>query len=146
MSEVTGSGGSFDAALGALRRYLMEKGNLFDRGPSYEGDGKVLSSVKQTVQMYRELGYSKLMEFGNPPVYAVLARGHREIHIFQPRDPKVREWLENRAAPKNDPAMEAYLLERAGLRESDLPVDDTPRHFHVNEVDDVFIASTDDPD
>lgn len=146
MSEPTGSGGNFDAALGALRRYLMEKGNLFERGPSYEGDGKVLSSVRQTVRVYQDMGYTKLMEFGNPPVYAVLARGRREIHVFQPRDPKIRAWLENRAAPLNDPAMETYVLEKAGLRESDLPIDDTPRRFHINEVDDVFIASTDDPD
>lgn len=146
MSEAGKQTSSFDAAIKAARRYLMEKGNRFDRGPSYEGDGTVLSSVKQTARMYEGMGYTKLIEFGDPPVYAVLERGHREVHIFQPLDPKVREWLENDEATLSDPALRAYMLEKSGLGESDLPVADKPRHFHINEVDNVYIATTDDPD
>ena len=146
MSEASKQTSSFDAALKAVRRYLMEKGNRFDRGPSYEGDGKVLGSVRQTAQMYEGMGYTKLMEFGDPPAYAVLERGHREVHIFQPQDPKMREWLENHEATLSDPAVRAYMLEKSGLSESDLPIADKPRRFHINEVDDVFIATTDDPE
>lgn len=146
MSDNTSGSSNFDAALGALRLYLMEKVNVFDRGPSYEGNGKVLSSVKQTAEMYEGMGYTKLLELGSPPSYAILERGHREVHIFQLQDSRIREWLENKDTPLNDPAMQAYLLEKAGLRASDIPIDDTPRHFHINEVDGVFIASTDDPD
>jgi hypothetical protein len=146
MSEASQQTSGFDAALKAVRRYLMEKGNRFDRGPSYEGNGSVLGSVKQTVRMYEGMGYTKLVELGDPPAYAVLERGHREVHIFQPQDPKVREWLENDETTLSDPALRAYMLEKSGLRESDLPVADKPRHFHINEVDDVFIATTDEAD
>ena len=71
----------------ALRRHLLEKGNRFEYGPDYKGDGKVLANVRQTARMYEEMGYAKLVELGNPPVYAMLQRGHRELHIFQPQDP-----------------------------------------------------------
>lgn len=134
------------AAVAALRRYIMEKGNRFERGPAYEGDGKVLSSVKQTARLYEGMGYAKLLELGEPPVYAVLERGHREVHIFQPRDPKIRQWLENDEATLNDPAMRAYLLQKSGLSESDLQTADKLREFHINEVDDVFILTTEDAD
>ncbi|MEI2780997.1 MAG: hypothetical protein V9H25_06925 [Candidatus Competibacter sp.] len=116
MSETSKQTSSFDAAIKACRRYLMEKGNRFDRGPSYEGDGSVLGSVKQTVRMYEGMGYTKLMELGDPPIYAVLARGHREVHVFQPQDPKVREWLEHDETTLNDPALRAYMLEKSGLQ------------------------------
>lgn len=140
---------NFDIALRAVRRYLMEKGNYFDRGPAYEGNGKVLPSVGQAVRLYEGLGYTKLMEFGDPPVYAVLERGHREAHIFQIQDPRIREWLENDesgSASLKDPAMRAYMLEKSGLKESDLAVAANPRQYHINEVDGVFIATTDDMD
>ncbi len=146
VSETSKQTSGFDAAIKACRRYLMEKGNRFDRGPSYEGDGSVLGSVKQTVRMYEGMGYTKLMELGDPPIYAVLARGHREVHVFQPQDPKVRDWLENDETTLNDPALRAYMLEKSGLHEGDLPVADKPRHYHINEVDDVYIATTDDSD
>ena len=135
---------SISITLKAVCRYVMEKGNRLDRGPAYKGDGKVLSSVRQTAQWYEGMGYTKLLELGEPLVYAVLDRGHREVHIFQPpHDPTIRAWLENDKATLDDPAMRTYLLEKSGLDEFDLPVASKPRHFHVNEVDDVFIANTD---
>ncbi len=140
------SAGGFDAALKAVRQRLMEQGNRFDRGPAYEGDGKVLTGVKQTVRLYEGMGYVKLMELGHPPVYAVLERGHREVHVFEVRDPKIQAWLANDEAALNDPAMRAYLLQQSELSEKDLPVADKPRHFHINEVDNVFIATTEDSD
>jgi hypothetical protein len=94
--------------------------------------------------MYEGMGYVKLMEFGDPPVYAVLERGHREAHIFQPQDPKIQAWLADDAAALNDPAMRAYLLQQSGLDEKDLPVTAKLRHFHINEVDNVFIATAED--
>ena len=140
---------NLDIALRDVRRYLMEKGNYFDRGPAYEGNGKVLSGVRQAIHLYEGMGYTKLMEFGDPPVYGVLGRGHREVHIFQIQDPKIREWLENvesGSATLKDPAMRAYMLEKSGLKENDLAVAANPRQYHINEVDGVFIASTDDID
>ncbi len=133
-----------DGAIAALRRHMMEKGNRFEHGPAYEGDGKVLGSVKQTVRMYEGMGYAKLFEWGDPPAYAVLQRGHRELHIFQPRDPKIKQWLEDESVNLNDPAIRAYLLQKSGLSEADLPVAAKPRQYHINEVDDVFIVTTDD--
>lgn len=143
MGGISKQDDSFDNALKAVRRYLLEKGNRFDRGPSYEGNGEVLASVAQAVRIYETLGYKKLMEFGHPPTYAVLGRGHREVHIFQPKDPKIRDWLENDHATLNDPPIRAYFLEKSGLSESDLPTPRAPRHFHINEVDSVFIVTTD---
>ncbi|MFO1372299.1 MAG: hypothetical protein U1F42_07860 [Candidatus Competibacteraceae bacterium] len=137
---------SLNAAVAALRLHLLEKGNRFDRGPAYEGNGKVLSSVKQTVLLYEGMGYTTLMEWGDPPVYAVLERGHREAHIFQPQDPKIQQWLENGEATLDDPAMRAYMLQSSGLNEGDIPVASKPHRFHINEVDDVFILTTEDGD
>lgn len=144
MSEKNKPADGFDAALQAVRRYLLEQGNRFDRGPAYEGDGKVLDSVKQTVRMYEGMGYTKLMEFGDPPIYAVLERGRREVHVFQPQDPKIRAWLESDEAVLNDPAMRAYQLQQSGLNEKDLSIAAKPRRFHINEVDNVFIATAED--
>ncbi|MBZ4193328.1 MAG: hypothetical protein LAE24_03375 [Candidatus Contendobacter sp.] len=138
--------GGFDAALKAVRQHLLERGNRFDRGPAYEGDGKVLAGVKQAVRMYEGMGYIKLMEFGNPPIYAVLERGHREMHIFEVHDPKIQTWLASDQAALNDPAMRAYLLQQSGLSEKDVPAADKPRRFHINEVDHVFIVTTEDGD
>lgn len=143
MSEKTRSATSLDGAVAALRRHLLEKGNRFEHGPDYKGDGKVLASVKQTARMYEGMGYAKLIELGNPPVYAMLQRGHRELHIFQPQDPKVRQWLEDEQADPNDPAVRAYMLQKSGLSESDLAVAAKPRRYHINEVDEVFIVTTD---
>lgn len=143
MSEKTRSATSLDGVVAALRRHLLEKGNRFEHGPDYKGDGKVLASVKQTARMYEGMGYTKLIELGNPPVYAMLQRGHRELHIFQPQDPKVRQWLEDEQADPNDPAVRAYMLQKSGLSESDLAVAAKPRRYHINEVDEVFIVTTD---
>jgi len=136
----------FDEALKAVRRHIMEKGNRFERGPTFEAHGKVLSSVKQTADMYEGMGYAKLMEFGHPPVYAALERGHREIHIFQLQDPCIQEWIEKQEGALSDPVMRAYMLEKSGLTEKDLPMASKPRRYHINEVDDVFIVSTEDAD
>ncbi|HOW62151.1 MAG TPA: hypothetical protein PLJ20_06225 [Candidatus Contendobacter sp.] len=145
MSEKTGKPASgFGSAIAALRRHLLEKGNRFDYGPDYKGEGKVLASVRQTTRMYEGMGYTKLVELGNPPAYAMLQRGHREAHIFQPQDPQVRHWLQDETANPNDPAMRAYMLGQSGLSESDLEVAAKPRHYHINEVDEVFIVTSDD--
>jgi len=136
----------FDEALKAVHRHLMEKGNRFEHGPDFQGEGKVLSSVRQTTRMYEGLGYTKLVEFGDPPIYAALERGHREIHIFQLQDPCIREWVEHQEGALSDPALRAEMLAQSGLRESDLPVADRPRRYHINEVDGVFIASTEEAD
>jgi hypothetical protein len=132
-----------DATLKAVCRYAMAKGHHFDRGPAYQGDHKVLSSVGQTVRWYEGMGYTELLEFENPPVYAVLKRGHHEVHIFQSRDPIIRAWLENDEAALDDLALRAYLLQKSDLDEWELPVASKPRYFHLNEVDDVFIATVD---
>lgn len=144
MSNKTQSTADLTAAVRALHRHLMEKGNRFDRGPRYEGQNKALADVLHTVRMYEGIGYTKLMQLGNPPIYAALGRGHQEVHIFQPQDPKVREWLEDDKAEMNDPAMRAYLLQNAGLNENDLPVASRPQRFHITEVDGVFILASED--
>jgi len=147
MSEKsTNQSSNFNAVVAALRRHLLEKGNRFEHGPDYKGDGKVLASVKQAAQMYEGMGYAKLIELGEPPAYAMLQRGHRELHIFQPQDPQVRRWLEDEQANPNDPAIRAYMLQDSGLSESDLAVAAKPRRYHINEVDDVFILTTEDAD
>ncbi len=144
MSEKsTKPAGTLDDAVKALRAHLLEQGNRFERGPAYEGNGKVLASVKQAVSMYEDLGYAKLLELGNPPVYAFMQRGHREAHLFQPQDPQIRQWLEDGQANLNDPAIRAYQMQKSGLSESDVPITGKPHRFHINEVDDVFIATAD---
>lgn len=135
---------SIGATLKAACRYVMGTGNRFDRGPAYKSNGKkVLSNVGQTARWYEGMGYTRLMEFDDPPVYAVLKRGRHEVHIFQPPDPTLRAWLENDEAALDDPAMRAYVLQKSGLDEYDLPVASKPHYFHINEVDDVFIATAD---
>ncbi|RUQ36314.1 MAG: hypothetical protein EKK69_14195 [Candidatus Competibacteraceae bacterium] len=136
---------TLDAAVKALRLYLMEKGNSFDHGPAYEGHGKVLTGVAQAMHLYQGMGYTKLFALGEPPVYALLQRGHREAHLFEPQDPQIRQWLENDEVVKfDDPAMRAYMLQKSGLNEGDVPSAAKPRRFHVNEVDNVFVATADD--
>jgi hypothetical protein len=135
---------SLNGAITALRRYMMEKGNCFEHGPTFEGNGKVLAGVRQATRMYEGMGYVQLAEIGDPPVYALLQRGHRELHIFQPRDPQIKQWLEDKQVNLNDPAIRAYMLQQSGLRESDIPIADKPRCYHINAVDDVFIVTSDD--
>jgi len=133
-----------DGAAAALRRHLLEKGNRFEYGPDYKGAGQVLASVKQTVRMYEGMGYAKLVEWGDPPVYAMLQRGHREVHVFQPEDPQIRQWLADDQTDPNNPAIRAYMLQQSGLSEGDLAVAAKPRRYHINEVDEVFIVTADD--
>jgi len=142
--KTTLSKNSLDGAIVALRQHMMEKGNCFEHGPTYVGNGKVLSSIKQTVKLYEGMGYIKQFELGEPPVYAMLQRGHRELHVFQPRDPQIKQWLEDERVNLNDPAIRADLLRKSGLSESDLVTTEKPRCYHINEVDDVFIVTTDD--
>ncbi|MCB1825691.1 MAG: hypothetical protein KDJ54_14340 [Candidatus Competibacteraceae bacterium] len=137
---------TLDGAVKALRAHLLEQGNRFDRGPAYEGNGKVLASIKQAVRMYEGLGYTKLLEFGIPPVYALMQRGHREAHLFQPQDPQIRQWLEDERVNLNDPVIRDYQMRRFGLGDSDVSAAGKPHRFHINEVDDVFIATADDVD
>lgn len=144
MSDKTKQPVDLAAVIKALRGHLLEKGNRFDRGSRYESQAKALSDVAHTVRMYEGMGYSKFMQLGNPPVYAMLGRGHREVHIFQPQDPKIREWLEDDKAALDDPAMREYLLQISGFSESDLPVASKPQHFHISEVDGVFILTSED--
>ncbi|MBK8752237.1 MAG: hypothetical protein IPL99_11600 [Candidatus Competibacteraceae bacterium] len=43
--------------------------------------------MADTAKGYEARGYAKYMQVGDPPVYAMLGRGHEEVHIFQPQDP-----------------------------------------------------------
>jgi len=45
-----------DGAVAALRQHMLEKGNRFEHGPDFEGDGKVMGSVRQTARMYEGMG------------------------------------------------------------------------------------------
>ena len=132
------------AVIKSLRGYLLEKGNRIERGPSYEGQSKTPASVAQTARQYEGRGYTKYMQVGNPPIYAMLGRGHQEVHIFQPQDPQVREWLEDDQKALNDPTVRAHLLQSAGLSESDLAAARKPQVFRIAEVDDVFIITNED--
>ncbi|MEZ5577088.1 MAG: hypothetical protein R3F44_16255 [Candidatus Competibacteraceae bacterium] len=75
-----------------------------------------------------------------------MQRGHREAHLFQPQDPQIRQWLEDGQVDLNDPAIRAYQMQKFGLGDSDVPAAGKPLRFHINEVDDVFIATADDVD
>ena len=144
MSDKTKQTTDLTAVIKSLKSYLLEKGNRIERGPSYEGQSKTPASVAQTVQMYEGMGYTKYMQVGNPPIYAMLGRGHHEVHIFQPQDPQVREWLEDDQKALNDPTVRAHLLQSAGLSESELAVARKPQVFRIAEVDDVFIITNED--
>lgn len=130
------------AVIKELRRYLLEKGHRFERGPTYESQDKPLSNVVQAARMYEGLGYVKLMQVGNPPVYALLERGHQEMHIFQPQDPQVRAWLEDDQLVLNNPTVRTHLAQSAGLSESEIPVADHPKRFHITEIGDVYIITS----
>ena len=132
------------AVIKSLKSYLLEKGNRLERGPIYEGQSKTPASVAEMVRRYEGRGYAKYMQVGDPPVYAMLGRGHQEVHIFQPQDPKVREWLEDDKVALNDPTVRAYLLQGAGLSESELPAARKPQVFRITETDDVFIITNED--
>ena len=132
------------AIIKSLKGYLLEKGHRFERGPIYEGQGKTPASVAETAKRYEGRGYTRYMQVGDPPVYAMLGRGHEEVHIFQPQDPKVREWLEDDRVALNDPTIRAHLLQSAGLSESELAVARKPQIFRITEVDGVFIITSED--
>jgi hypothetical protein len=132
------------AIIKSLKSYLLEKGNRLERGPIYEGQSKTPASVAEMVRRYEGRGYAKYMQVGDPPVYAMLGRGHQEVHIFQPQDPKVREWLEDDKVALNDPAVRAYLLQGAGLSEGELPAARKPQVFRITETDDVFVITNED--
>lgn len=144
MSNETKPTAALTTAIKALRSHLLEKGHRFERGPSYESQNKISSSVAEMARQYEGRGYARYMLVGNPPVYAMLARGHQEVHIFQPQDPQVREWLEDDQTALNNPTVRAHLLQTANLSESELPVADKPQIFRITEVDGVFIISSED--
>ena len=130
------------AVIKSLKSYLLEKGNRLERGPSYEGQSKTPASVAEMIRRYEGSGYTKYMQVGDPPVYAMLGRGHQEAHIFQPQDPTVRAWLEDDKVALNDLTVRAHLLQSAGLSESDLPAAPRPQIFRITEVNDVFIITS----
>jgi len=132
------------AVIKSLKGYLLEKGNRIERGPSYESEGKTPASVAEMVKRYEGRGYAKYMQVGNPPIYAMLGRGHQEVHIFQPQDPQVREWLEDDQKALNDPVVRAHLLQSAGLSESDLAAARKPQVFRIAEVEGVFVITNED--
>lgn len=132
------------AVIKSLKGYLLEKGHRLERGPHYEGQSQTSSSVAATARRYEGMGYTQYLQVGDPPVYAMLARGHQEVHIFQPQDPKVREWLEDDKVALNDPTVRAHLLQTANLSESELQAARKPQVFRITEVDDVFIITSED--
>ncbi|NJM13237.1 MAG: hypothetical protein HC889_16425 [Synechococcaceae cyanobacterium SM1_2_3] len=141
MSNETKPTAALTTAIRALRSHLLEKGNRFERGPNYESQNSMASSVAEIVKRYEGRGYARYMLAGNPPVYAMLGRGREEVHIFQPQDPKVREWLDDEQKALNSPEVREYLLGSANLSESEIPVADKPQIFRITEVDGVFIIS-----
>ena len=144
MSDKTKPATDLAAIIKSLKGYLLEKGHRLERGPSYENQNKTSSSVAETARRYEGRGYTQYMRVGDPPVYVMLGRSHQEVHIFQPQDPKVREWLEDDQVALNDPTVRTYLLQSAGLSESDLPTARKPQIFRITEVDDVFILTSED--
>ena len=44
------------AVIKSLKGYLLEKGHRFERGPSYEGQGKTPASVAETAKRYEGRG------------------------------------------------------------------------------------------
>lgn len=146
MNKTTSVSSGFNTALQVLGAYLLEKDHHFDRGPSYETGGAVLPNLEASIRMYEGMGYTTLMKMGNPPICAMLERGHSEVYLFHIEDPKIHAWLEDRNASLNDASMRAYLLEKLGLQESDLPVGGKPHRFHINDVDDIIIISGDNRD
>ena len=77
----------------------LEKGNQFEQGPDYEGNGKVLASVRQTARQYEDMGYTRLVEQGDPPVYAMLQRGHRDSVRLPLRSPRIKQHGVERSRP-----------------------------------------------
>ena len=144
MSAKTKPNTDLAAVIKSLKSYLLEKGNRLERGPSYESEGKTPSSVAETARRYEGRGYTQYMQVGNPPVYAMLGRGHQEVHIFQPQDLQVREWLEDDQKALNDPTVRAHLLQSAGLSESDLTAARKPQVFRIAEMDGVFVITNED--
>lgn len=129
------------AVIKELYRYLLEKGHVFERGRASQDEGAALSGVAEAVRIYQGLGYAKLMQVGEPPVYALMERGRQETHIFQPQDPQILAWLEDHESSLKTPSGRADLVQRTGLSESDIPVADRPKRFHVTQLGDVYIIT-----
>ena len=127
------------SAIKALRLYLLEKGHTFERAPSYQALDQTPMSVSGMMKMYEGMGYTKVLQFGNPTQYALLERGHQEMHILHLQDPQVREWIENHEKSLNDLSMRAYLAQSIGLNENDIPAAEHPRHFRISQVGDVYL-------
>ncbi len=144
MSDKTKPATDLAAVIKSLKGYLLEKGHRIERGPVYESQDKTPASVAEMARQYEGRGYAKYMQVGNPPVYVMLGRGQQEVHIFQPQDAQVREWLEDDKVALNDPAVRAYLLQSAGLSEGDLLAARKPQIFRVTETDGVFIITSED--
>jgi len=144
MSNETKPTAALTTAISALRSHLLEKGHRFERGPSYQSQNSTASSVAEMVKRYEGRGYTRYMLVGSPPVYAMLARGRSEVHLFQPQDPQIREWLEGDRVALNSPEVRAHLLQTANLSESELPVADKPQIFRITEVDGVFVITSED--
>ena len=131
-----------DATLKVLCSYLLDQGSHLERGPAYEGHGKVLANVKQAVHLYEGLGYAKLLELGDPPFYALMQRGHREMHLLQLHDPQTQQWLADGLGQPSSPSTPTDQTQKIALNTHQIPINDHPR-FHVNRVDDVLIATAD---
>ena len=144
MSDKTKPATDLAAVIKSLKGYLLEKGHRIERGPVYESQDKTPASVAEMVKRYEGRGYTKYMQVGAPPIYAMLGRGHQEVHIFQPQDPQVREWLEDDQKALNDPAVRAHLLQSASLSESDLAAARKPQVFRIAEVEGVFVITNED--
>ncbi len=144
MSNQTKPTTDLAAIIKSLKGYLLEKGNRLERGPAYESQGKTPASVAETARQYEGRGYTQYLRVGTPPVYAMLGRGHQEVHIFQPQDPQVREWLEDDRKALNDPTVRAHLLQGAGLSEGELAAARKPQVFRITEMDGVFVITNED--
>ena len=131
-----------DVAVEALRAYLLDHGNHFERGPAYEGYGKVLADVKQAVYLYEGLGYTKLLELGDPPFYALMQRGRREAHLLQLHNPQIQQWLADGLVQPNSPTTHTDQVQKIAPNAHKISINNHPR-FHINRVDDVLIVTTD---
>lgn len=129
------------SVIGELRRYLLEKGHTFERAPAYQAPDETPMSVSGAIKMYEGMGYTKVIQLENPPQYALLERGHQEMHLVHLRDPQIRAWVENHQKSLNDPSIRTYLAESIGLNENDIPVAEHPKHFRIGQVGDVYIIS-----
>lgn len=128
-----------NSAIRELRRYLLQVGHTFERAPSYQAPDQAPMSVAGVIKMYEGMGYTKVVQLGQPAQYAMLERGHQEMHIVHLQDPQIRAWLEDHQKSLNDPSMRSYLAQGVGLSDKDIPVAEHPKHFRISQVGDVYI-------